>query len=105
MIPRRLAYRYLGIDFEDDATEEIVDNLIRVADSYLASSLGEAFPRDDPRAQQIALLVLSDLYDNRSMTTGNASDKVGGTARKLVQDFSLQLRLETTAASEEAAGG
>lgn len=90
---------YLHIDFDDPATENTLQRLDAVAEKYLIGSLGQNFPRDDPRAKQLALLVVSDLYDNRGLNSGNA--KVSNSVRNLVHSMSLQLRLE----GSEYAGG
>lgn len=83
---------YLHIDFDDPATEHTLQRLDAVAEKYLIGSLGENFPRDDPRAKQLALLIVSDLYDNRGLNSENP--KVSNAARHLVHSMSLQLRLE-----------
>ncbi len=80
---------YLGIDYTDDMVEANISRMIKTADSYLKGSIGENYPDDDPRAVELALLIIADLYDNREMT-----DKVSGNVRRLVNDFSLQLRIE-----------
>lgn len=80
---------YLGIDYTDEMTEANISRMIKTADSYLKGSIGENYPDDDPRAVELALLIIADLYDNREMT-----DKVSGNVRRLVDDFSLQLRIE-----------
>lgn len=86
---------HLGIDVSDDMTERKITRCIKVAESYLEGSLGKGYPVDDPRVQELMLVVVSDLYDNRGMT-----EKVSGTVRKLVSDFSLQLRLEMRGSDE-----
>ena len=90
---------YLHIDFDDLATENTLRSLDAVAEKYLIGSLGENFPREDPRAKQLALLIVSDLYDNRGLNSENP--KVSNAARHLVHSMSLQLRLE----GSEYAGG
>lgn len=80
---------YLGIDYTDEMVEANISRMIKTADSYLKGSIGENYPDDDPRAVELALLIIADLYDNREMT-----DKVSGNVRRLVNDFSLQLRIE-----------
>lgn len=79
---------YLGIDYADDMVNRNIERAIKAADAYLKGSIGVNYPVDDPRAKEIALIVVADLYDNRGMT-----EPVGNT-RRLVEDFSLQLRLE-----------
>lgn len=80
---------YLGIDYTDEMVEANISRMIKTADSYLKGSIGENYPDDDPRAVELALLIIADLYDNREMT-----DKVSGNVRRFVNDVSQQLRLE-----------
>jgi len=87
---------YLGIDYADDVIKSNVDRAIMVADAYLKGAIGKDYPTDDPRAKELALIFISDLYDNRGMI-----EKVSGNVRRLVDDMTLQLRLELRAKSEE----
>lgn len=80
---------YLCIDFTDTTTDRVLTNLMSVADAYLKSSVGENYPAEDHKAKQIALLLISDLYDNRGI-----NEQVSVNMRKIIDDFSLQLRLE-----------
>lgn len=80
---------YLGIDYADDMILKNVERSITTADAYLRGAVGDNYPVDDPRAKELALIFISDLYDNRGMM-----DKVSGNVRRLVDDFALQLRLE-----------
>ncbi|MDD2952491.1 MAG: head-tail connector protein [Parabacteroides sp.] len=87
---------YLCIDFTDDATDRLLNRLMETADAYLKSSIGEAYPEEDPKAKQIALMLISDLYDNRGVNENTSSN-----TRKLIDDMSLQLRLELRRATDE----
>lgn len=80
---------YLGIDYHDEMVTTNINRLIKTADSYLKGSIGDNYPVDDPRAKEIALILISDLYDNRGMTQNAANS-----TRKLIDDLSWQLRLE-----------
>ena len=80
---------YLGIDYADDMVKSNISRAIHTADGYLKGSIGENYPVEDPRSKELALLVVSDLYDNRGL-----SSTVSGNTRRLVDDLSLQLRLE-----------
>lgn len=80
---------YLGIDYADDMVNANISRAIKTADAYLKGSIGSDYPIEDPRSKELALLVVSDLYDNRGL-----SSTVSGNTRKLVEDLSLQLRLE-----------
>lgn len=79
----------LGIDYVDEMVERNINRAIKTADAYLKGSIGENYPTDDPRAKELALIVISDLYDNRGFNS-----TVSGNTRRLVDDLSLQLRLE-----------
>ena len=86
----------LGIDYADEMTERKIIRSIKTADAYLKGAIGENYPIDDPRAKDLALMVVVDLYENRGL-----KDTVSGNTRKLVEDFSLQLRLELRGESNE----
>ena len=79
----------LGIDYADEMVERNINRAIKTADAYLKGSIGENYPTEDPRAKELALIIISDLYDNRGLNS-----TVSGNTRRLVDDLSLQLRLE-----------
>lgn len=80
---------YLGIDEEDDMITKNIARLIPVADSYLKGAIGDDYPVEDPRAKELALIVVADLYENRSL-----NQRVTEHTRKLVESMALQIRLE-----------
>ena len=82
--------QYLGIDITDDMVEANITRLIPVADAYLKSAIGSEYPVGDPKAIELGLIIIADLYENRFTT----SDKVSNQTRRIVEDFGLQLRLE-----------
>ncbi len=86
---------YLGIDYADDVIKANVDRAIMTADAYLKGAIGKNYPTDDPRVKELALIFISDLYDNRGMI-----EKVSGNVRRLVDDMTLQLRLELRQSEE-----
>ena len=87
---------YLGIDYADDMVKANISRVIKTADAYLKGSIGENYPVQDPRSKELALLLVADLYDNRGLTS-----TVSGNTRRLVEDLSLQLRLELRRGSNE----
>ena len=87
---------YLGIDYADDMVDINIERAIKTADAYLKGSIGENYPVRDPRSKELALLLVADLYDNRGLTS-----TVSGNTRRLVEDLSLQLRLELRRGSNE----
>lgn len=78
---------FLRVAFPDD--DKLIERLILTAYEYLQSAVGQNFNRESERAKLLALVVVKDLYDNRGM-----SDKEGANVRRLIADFSQQLRLE-----------
>lgn len=80
---------YLGIDYVDDMVNANIERAINTANAYLKGSIGNDYPTDDPRAKELALIIISDLYDNRGLQS-----TISGNTRRLVDDLSLQLRLE-----------
>lgn len=80
---------YLGIDYEDDPTENRINHLISVANLHLKGALGENYPGEDTRVKEMALIIIEDLYDNHDL-----NDKVSGNIRRLINDFTLQIKCE-----------
>lgn len=87
---------YQSIDYIDERTNRVLERTLKVADKYLKGSIGEDYPVDDERAKELALIVIDDLYNTRGL-----NNKVSGTVRRLVDDFSLQLKLELRRSKEE----
>ena len=83
------ALAYLGIDYADNMVVSNIERAIKTADAFLKGSVGEDYPVDDPRSKELALIIISDLYDTRGIVS-----TVSGNTRRLVEDLSLQLRLE-----------
>ena len=87
---------YLGIDYADDMVNKNIERVIKTADAYLKGSIGNDYPVEDPRSKELALIIISDLYDKRGV-----NETVSGNIRRLVDDLSLQLRLELRRGSNE----
>lgn len=83
------ALAYLGIDYADDMVKSNIERTIKTADAFLKGAVGENYPIDDPRSKELALIIISDLYDQRGLVS-----TISGNTRRLVEDLSLQLRLE-----------
>lgn len=80
---------YLGIDYADNMITRNIERAIKTADAYMRGAIGENYPTNDPRAKELTLIFIADLYDNRCLI-----EKVSGNVRRLVDDMLLQLRLE-----------
>lgn len=89
MITLDEAKAYLRVDLADENDEKMLKLAIGAANRWMISAIGIGYDEDDPKAKQLELMVMGDLYDNR--TTSEISEK---NVRKLFNDISLQLRLE-----------
>lgn len=78
---------YMGIDYADDMCIRNITRSINTTKAYLYGAIGKDYPKD-ARAKELALVIASDFYENRSL------DAPIGNTRKLVEDLILQLRLE-----------
>ena len=81
---------YLGIDYSDSMVDSNLNRLIGTAESYIKGAVGEHYPQDNI-VKELALIVISDLYDNRGMSENSSNN-----LRKIINDISLQLRLESS---------
>lgn len=94
------ALTYLGIDYADDVIKRNVSRALATAVKTLHGAVGEDVETllpDDPRAKEVVLIYLDDLYSNRGV-----SAKVSGATRQLVQSMVLQLKTELRTLREEA---
>ena len=82
---------YLGIDYADDKVNRNITRAIATAHKIIQGSVGVNYPVNDARSKELALIIVSDLYDLRGMTI---RDNVSNNVRRLVEDMSLQLKLE-----------
>ena len=89
MLNLREALDYLGIDAEDDMIINNIDRQIEVADRHLKAAVGDDYPADDPRMKEVALMIVSELYDNRTL-----SAKEESRIKSLARQYMRQIRLE-----------
>jgi len=75
---------------KDVIVKRNIERLIKFSDLYLKGAIGNNYPKEDERAKQIALLVISDLYDYRDLDSKN----IANTTRKLLNDLEWQLKTE-----------
>lgn len=91
---------YLGIDYPDDVIRKNVTRALATAAKTLHGAVGEdveTLMPDDPRAKELVLIYVDDLYSQRGI-----SAKVSGTTRRMVADMVLQLQMEMRILREEA---
>jgi hypothetical protein len=95
MVRTQDVYDYLGIDYADDMVAANVSRAVSAANAYLEGAVGYDYPTDDPRAKELILILVADLYNNRGST-----EKSSTNIRRFVTDSLLQLRLELRRTNE-----
>ena len=83
------ALDYLGIDYVDDMICRNIKRVYSVAVDYVRGAVTPNITNGNPKLKELILIVMSDLYENRGLTS-----TVSQNTRRLVEDISLQLRLE-----------
>lgn len=89
MITLDEAKAYLRIDLPDEKDLAMLQLAIDASDRWMISAVGSCYDEDDPKAKELQLMVIADLYDNRTTTELNQYN-----VRRLFYDLALQLRLE-----------
>lgn len=87
MVELERAKKYMHIDHDDE--DDVINSCIFAADEYLNGAIGKGYNETSGRAEMLALMIIADLYDNRSST-----EPLSAKTRSIVKDFAQQLRLE-----------
>lgn len=90
---------YLGIDYEDDATEANRDRCFASAQELVRSSIGADVYEllfNDSKVDELTLIYTDELYSNRGMESG----KMNSSVRRIVDYLELNLRSELRKARE-----
>lgn len=89
MITLDEAKAYLRVDLPDKQDKMMLDMAINAADRWMTSAVGVGFDPEDERVKELELMVIADLFDNRTTTELNQYN-----VRRIFSDLALQLRLE-----------
>ena len=90
MLNLREALDYLGIDAEDDMIINNINRQNEVADSHLKAAVGDDYPADDPRMKEVALMIIGELYDNRTLST-KEENRINSLARLYMRQIRLEM--------------
>ena len=93
MLNLREALDYLGIGAEDDMIINNINRQVEVADHHLKAAVGDDYPADDPRMKEVALMIVSELYDNRTLSAKEES-RIKSLARQYMRQIRLEMRGE-----------
>lgn len=83
---------YLGIDYADDMVMLRINGAKAAAADYLKGAIGEKVDLTSPRAKELMIVCIGDMYDTRRLN--EQSGRIKASTRKLIDDFILQLVLE-----------
>ena len=89
MITLNEAKAYLRVDLADEADENNLQRAIEVADKWMIGAVGRGYDDEVPRAKELMLKIVGDIFDNRTTTEMNQNN-----VNRLFYDLALQLRLE-----------
>lgn len=85
---------YLSLDYPDEVVLRRIRSLIAAVDSYLQGAIGKDYaiavePESLAMAREIGLMLIAELYENRS-----ATQKERAVVRTLLSSMLLQLQIE-----------
>ena len=87
---------YLVIDDDaagDDMVSRRVDRCMKSAEAWVLNAVSENVDMDDPLAEELAVKVAGELYENRAFTEkGGINSKVSAALNRMAADFAMQLR-------------
>ena len=83
---------YIGITYDeiDSVIENTITRQLSAADRFLQSAISSDYDADDPRAQELVIMIAAEMYSSR----GALSAKQESALRRIVSDFIMQMRLE-----------
>ncbi|MBQ1354751.1 MAG: hypothetical protein IIY42_07855 [Ruminococcus sp.] len=90
MLNLREALDYLGIDAEDDMIINNINRQIEVADRHLKAAVGDDYPADDPRMKEVALMIVGELYDKRTLSA-KEENRINSLARLYMRQIRLEM--------------
>ena len=90
MLNLREVLDYLGIDAEDDMIINNINRQIEVADRHLKAAVGDDYPADDPRMKEVALMIVGELYDKRTLSA-KEENRINSLARLYMRQIRLEM--------------
>lgn len=85
---------FLRVDFDDD--DDLINLLIDVAEEYITAAVGEC-DYMSARVKLLAMVIITDLYETRSMTTDKMSQKTQHTIRSIIAQLQAESELKNEA--------
>ena len=93
MIDEARVLDYLGFDpeYTDTAQKNQIKYAIEASKAWLAGAVGSNVNFDDPRAEQLVLMAVGELYEIRNLTDSK-TQKVLASLNRMAHDLILQLK-------------
>lgn len=81
------AKQHLRVDNIDD--DDYITLIIEAIEEFITNMTGKTFDGTNKRAKILCLLIIGDLYDNRSPFTGKVGDKISPIVNMMLIQLSL----------------
>lgn len=100
MITAESICEYVGIEAEymDEVQSKRVDSVLRASKLWLRGAVGASVDYDDPRAEELMLMVAGEMFEDRTLTDERLSKYSGTKAlaslNRLAGDIILQLQYD-----------
>ncbi len=78
---------FLKVDFSED--DDYIKLLSEVAEKYIKDAVGKC-DYSDPRARLLTLVIVTELYEKRSLTVEKAGEKVQYTIRSIITQMQTE---------------
>ena len=86
---------FLRVDFDDD--DDLINLLIEVATEYITAAVGSCDYEESARVRLLAMVIITELYETRSMTTDKMSQKTQHTIRSIIAQLQAESELKNEA--------
>lgn len=90
-----LIKQFLKVDFDDD--DELIELIADAAEKYIEAAVGSC-DYEDTRVKILALVIITELYEKRSLSV----EKSGAKAQYTIRSMITQLQAEQEMSTDDA---
>ena len=84
---------HLGLEQEHDLViDRKIERQLLAADAFLKSAIGENYPEEDPRVQELICEITAELYDNRGAMSQKAESRFNSMATQMIRQIRLEMQ-------------
>lgn len=84
--------QFLKVDFDDD--DELIELIADAAEKYIEAAVGSC-DYEDPRVKILALVIITELYEKRSLSVEKAGAKAQYTIRSMITQLQAEQEMST----------